>query len=218
MTNGKFRIKDDEQSIMMLPTFIEENILWNKGYKHIAGIDEVGRGCFAGPVVAAAVILSPDFSVVSEIRDSKKLSPQKREKLAFIIKKEAVAFAIAEVSVHIINVKGIAKATQIAFHQAIQQLTQSPDFILIDAFYITTYNKSIQKPIIRGDEISISIAAASIIAKVYRDDVMRKLHEQYAQYDFYTNKGYGTKKHQEAIKTHGLSEIHRTSFNLQKFL
>lgn len=203
---------------MTYPTFNEENQLWASGYKHIAGVDEVGRGCFAGPVVTAAVILPQHFTSPKPINDSKKLSPKIRTELAEVIKQQAIAFAIAEVSVEVINAIGIGRATQQAFVQAIKKLTKKPDHILIDAFYIVDLPKANQKPIIRGDGISISIAAASIIAKVYRDELMGKLHEKYKPYDFVTNKGYGTKKHREAIGQFGLCPIHRKSFNLSKFL
>jgi ribonuclease HII len=203
---------------MTRPTFEHELLLWEQGLKHIAGVDEVGRGCFAGPVVAAAVILPSNFTATDEINDSKKLSAKKRKELEAIIKKHALSYSIAEVSVEVINKIGVGKATQQAFVNAINGLRTTPDHILIDAFYINAINRSIQKPIVHGDAISISIAAASIIAKVYRDELMEKLHEQYSSYDFFTNKGYGTKKHQEAIRLHGLSDLHRSSFNLRKFL
>jgi ribonuclease HII len=203
--------------VVVKPTFNEEKLLWKTGIKHIAGVDEVGRGCFAGPVVAAAVILPQGFNATDEINDSKKLTAKKREKLSKIIQKHAVSFSIAEVSVEVINAIGVGKAAQKAFVQAVQNLHISPEFILMDAFYITGITKKIQKPIIHGDGISMSIAAASIIAKVYRDNIMRNLHEKYAMYDFATNKGYGTKKHQAAMKQYGLCDLHRTSFHLTKF-
>lgn len=202
---------------MIKPTFEEENILWKTGMTHIAGVDEVGRGCFAGPVVAAAVILPQGFNATDEINDSKKLTAKKREQLSKIIQKHALSYAIAEISVEVINAIGVGKAAQKAFVKAIQDLHIPPEFILMDAFYITGINKKMQKPIIHGDGISISIAAASIIAKVYRDNIMRNLHEKYAIYDFATNKGYGTKRHQEAILKHGLCDLHRTSFHLTQF-
>lgn len=203
---------------MIKPTFAEENLLWEKGLKYIAGIDEVGRGCFAGPVVAAAVILPSDFKATDEINDSKLLSPEKREKLAPIIKKYALCYSIAEISIEIINEVGIGKATQKAFYQAVNTLTVKPQYVFIDAFYIDNLDRKNQKPIVHGDRKSISIAAASIIAKVYRDALMQKLHEKYPEYDFYQNKGYGTKKHREAIKKFGLCDVHRKSFDLTNYL
>lgn len=199
---------------MNKPTFDEENILWHQGLRAIAGVDEVGRGCFAGPVVAAAVILPRDFNATDEINDSKLLSPKKREKLAPIIKKSCVSYSIAEISIEIINEVGIGKATQRAFYQAVNTLTIKPEYVFIDAFYIDNMDRKNQKPIIHGDRKSISIAAASIIAKVYRDELMRKLNAKYPQYDFWQNKGYGTKKHRDAIKKFGLCDMHRKSFDL----
>lgn len=203
---------------MIYPTFNEEQLLWNKGLNFVAGVDEVGRGCFAGPVVTAAVILPQGFSSSIPVNDSKKLSAPIRRELAGVIKQQAISFAIAEVSVEVINQHGIGKATQQAFAQAVKNLSKQPDHILIDAFYIDDLPRANQKPIIHGDGISISIAAASIIAKVYRDELMEKLHTQYEHYDFATNKGYGTKKHRDAIGKYGLCDLHRTSFNLNKFL
>lgn len=203
---------------MTKPTFDYEKELWEQGIQHIAGVDEVGRGCFAGPVVAAAVILPQGFSVTDEINDCKLLTPKKREKLAYIIKEHAVAYSIAEVSVTVINDVGIGKAAKKAFFQAIQELSIVPEHILIDAFYIDEIDKKKQQAIVHGDSLSISIAAASIIAKVYRDELMKQLSERYQAYDFATNKGYGTKKHQAAMKQFGLCDLHRTSFNLSKFL
>jgi ribonuclease HII len=203
---------------MTKPTFDEEQFLWQQGYHYIAGVDEVGRGCFAGPVVAAAVILPQVFEGMELVNDSKLLSPKIREKLSQLIMKQALAYAISEIAVEIINKIGIGKATQQAFRQAINDLSVKPHFILIDAFYIETLSRKNQKPIVHGDGKSISIAAASIIAKVYRDTLMKKLHSQYENYDFATNKGYGTKKHQEAIKKYGLCDLHRKSFDLSRFV
>lgn len=203
---------------MNKPSFDEEKILWQQGIRHIVGVDEVGRGCFAGPVVAAAVILPSDFDATDEINDSKLLSPKKREKLAPIIKKYSVCYSIAEISIEIINEVGIGKATQRAFYQAVNTLTVKPQYVFIDAFYIDNLDRKNQKPIVHGDRKSISIAAASIIAKVYRDELMQKLNAKYPQYDFHQNKGYGTKKHREAIKKFGLCDLHRKSFDLTSYL
>lgn len=200
------------------PDFEEENRLWNNGFNYIAGLDEVGRGCFAGPVVAAAVILPQNFPETDGINDSKLLSPRQRERLAGIIRKNALAYSIAEISVREINKKGIGKSSQMAFRIALKDLKIKPDYILIDAFYIRHVNRKNQKPIIKGDRKSVTIAAASIIAKVYRDELMRRLDRKYPRYGFKTHKGYGTKKHQEAIKKFGLCRIHRKSFDLSKFL
>jgi ribonuclease HII len=200
------------------PTFEYEKKLWKQGLQFIAGVDEVGRGCFAGPVVAAAVILPSNFSATDKINDSKKLTPKVRNELAVIIQKHALSYSIAEISVETINEKGIGKAAQQAFFKSVLDLQTQPEHILVDAFVIEGLDKSIQTPIIYGDSLSISIAAASIIAKVYRDKLMEELHEKFVVYDFFTNKGYGTKKHREAIGKYGLCELHRKSFDLNKFL
>lgn len=203
---------------MVVPTLKIEKKLWNSGYVKVCGIDEVGRGSFAGPVCVGAVIFPNDGSVPDGVMDSKLLKPRQRERLTKEIKKSALAWAVAEVSVPIINNVGIGKATQMAFRKSIKLLPKKPDFILIDAFYISHFNRKRQKAIKDGDKICASIAAASIIAKVYRDKLMKKLHFKYPQYGLGKHKGYGTKRHQEAIKKFGLSRIHRRSFNLGKFL
>lgn len=203
---------------MIFPTLKFEQKLWQKGYKLVCGLDEVGRGCFAGPVVAGCVIFPKDIILPEGIADSKLLLPQKREKLAQEIKKISLAWAVGEISVAHINELGIGKATQMAFRKSINNLYRKPDFYLIDAFFIKHLNRKRQQPIVGGDKICASISAASIIAKVYRDDLMKKLHKKYPQYGFAKHKGYGTKLHQEAIKKYGLSKIHRKSFNLEKYL
>jgi ribonuclease HII len=195
-----------------------EFTLWQQGFKLVCGVDEVGRGCFAGPVVAGAVLVSDECELPDGIADSKLLKPQVRKELVGRIKEAALAWAIGEVSVEDINQYGIGKATQMAFVKAIKSLTHQPDQILIDAFFIEGLSKDFQHPIVRGDKMCSSIAAASIIAKVYRDELMEQLDNQYPGYDFAIHKGYGTKAHQNAIKLKGLSPLHRTSFNLQKFL
>lgn len=195
-----------------------ELTLWEQGYKLICGVDEVGRGCFAGPVVAGAVLVSDDCELPDKLADSKLLKPKVRKDLVERIKECALGWAIGEVSVEDINRVGIGKATQMAFVKAIQALTQKPDQILIDAFYISELSKDNQHPIIGGDRMCSSIAAASIIAKVYRDDLMEKLDDLFPGYGFGIHKGYGTKSHRDAIKQKGLSQLHRTSFNLSKFL
>lgn len=214
---------------MILPTLQFEQKLWNSGYTHVCGLDEVGRGCFAGPVVVGAVIFPQDVVLPEGIADSKLLKPRQRKKLAERIKEQALAWSVAEISVSVINKVGIGKATQMAFRKAIKLLSKSPEFILIDAFYnlsavkisssayISHLNRKRQKPIKDGDRICASISAASIIAKVYRDKLMKKLHRKFPKYGFSKHKGYGTKRHQEAIKKYGLSRVHRKSFNLTRF-
>ncbi len=215
---------------MIYATLKEEQKLWNKGFKLVCGVDEVGRGCFAGPVVAGAVIFDQDCVFPKGIADSKLLKPKSRELLSRKIQECAKAWAVGEISVRDINKYGIGKATQMAFRKALKNLSTTPDFVIIDAFsnfnevkisssaYIGHLNRKKQQPIKGGDRISVSIAAASIIAKVYRDKLMRSYHKKYPAYHFAKHKGYGTKLHQQAIYKHGLTKLHRTSFNLTKFL
>lgn len=206
------------------PTFDEEKRLWNKGYA-VLGIDEVGRGAFAGPIVAAAVIFDKVIHSLQDVNDSKLLSPIVREKLFKEIKKQALCYAIAQITVPIINKVCIGKANKMVFRKAVsaisKKIKKQKIFVLVDGFHVS-YLRGIglknQKAIIKGDQKSISIAAASIIAKVYRDKLMQNLHKKYPVYGFDQNKGYGTRKHKEALKKYGLSKIHRLSFNLAKYL
>lgn len=209
---------------MEYPNFTFEKRVWQKGYKCIAGCDEVGRGCFAGPLVAGVVVFSSELTIEEGIviNDSKQVRPRTREKSTLWIKKNALAWGIGIVSVGKINKIGIAGATQMAMRKAIKdannRLNSSKiDYILIDAFYIP-YTKGLkrknQKPIIKGDAKSLSIAASSIIAKVHRDKIMLSLSKnpKYKKYGWGRNKGYGTKEHQEAIKLHGTTRHHRKQF------
>jgi len=203
---------------MITPTLNIEKSLWNSGYTYVCGLDEVGRGCFAGPVCVGAVIFPKNCELLDGVADSKLLNPKQREKLAEQIKECAISWSVAEISVSTINKIGIGKATQMAFRKAVKLLDKKADFVLIDAFYIKHFNRKNQRPIKNGDKICASISAASIIAKVHRDQLMKKLSKKYPKYGFAKHKGYGTKFHQQAIKKYGLSKIHRTSFNLVKFL
>ena len=192
-------------------SFEFENLAVNEGYRFIAGIDEVGRGCLAGCVVAAAVILDLEKPIPEFLNDSKKLSAKKREKLDSEIRENALSYAIAEVSAEEIDKINILEATKKAMRLAIEKLDPSADFLLIDAVQLKTVSIP-QKSIIQGDAISASIAAASIIAKNYRDNLMKQLDEVYPQYGFAKHVGYGTKAHFEALREHGACEIHRKSF------
>lgn len=203
---------------MKLPSFKYEEEKWGRGVRFLAGVDEVGRGSFAGPVVAAAVIFAPDINLtfndvgLQKVRDSKTVPEKEREELATKIKKHALCYAIAKISVEKIDRYGVGKCAQLAFAKAIKNLKIQPEHILIDAFYIKALDKSIQTPIVKGDTLSFSISAASIIAKVYRDNLMKKLAKKYPEYNLAKHKGYGTKEHRALIKKHGLSQIHRKSF------
>ncbi|MBC1527598.1 ribonuclease HII [Listeria seeligeri] len=186
-----------------------ENDLYQQGYKCIAGVDEVGRGPLAGPVVAAAVILPEDFSVVG-INDSKQLSELKRETLFELIKQQAIAVGVGIIEHDVIDEVNIYEATKLAMRMALDELNPSPDFILIDAMPLK-YTEA-ELSLIKGDTKSISIAAASIIAKVTRDRLMKDYDVAYPGYDFLHNMGYGTKNHLNGLNTNGVCPIHRLSF------
>jgi ribonuclease HII len=236
---------------MKHPNFYFEKKLWGKNFRAVAGVDEVGRGCFAGPVVAAAVVYKPSSKIRLPIKnngkkiyinDSKKLTQKRRDVAEKWIKRNVLAWGIGEAAASEINRKGMAKATLSAFRRAViaanKKLNHRVDYLLIDAFYIPyirgirmprkstkTKNRKIKRlkniiisanqlAIIHGDEKSISIAAASIIAKVYRDSLMQRLGKmpKYKKFAWERNKGYGTQEHQAAIKKFGTNRYHRTMF------
>ena len=178
-----------------------------------AGCDEAGRGCFAGPVFAAAVVLPKTF-FHPVLNDSKQLSAAQRNELRPIIEKEAIAYAVAMVSNEEIDEINILKASFKAMHLALQQLRAIPELLLIDGNRFTPYQNILHHCIIEGDGIYASIAAASILAKTYRDEYMVNLHSNYPHYNWKRNKGYGTKEHREAIEKWGLCEHHRKSFKI----
>lgn len=228
---------------MTLPDFSFERQVFKKGFRVIAGVDEVGRGCFAGPIVAVAVgfdsegwratggtterapsLLAGGMAVgllrdrtPIIINDSKKLTAKQREIASFWIKRNALVYGIGKASVAEINKFGIKKASEIAFRRAIKNCNKRIDYLLIDAFYIP-YVKGLrrknQKAIVHGDARSVSIAAASIIAKVYRDKLMTKLSQKpkYKKYKWGGNKGYGTLEHRKAIRKYGVTRLHRRKF------
>jgi ribonuclease HII len=190
-----------------------EQMAYQEGYQLVAGVDEAGRGPLAGPVVAAAVIL-PTGYINPEINDSKKLSADKREKLFSVIHTDAVAIGMSVVEAETIDSINILKATLQAMREAVLELSSSPDFILIDGLHRIPLMTP-QKPLVKGDSLSVSVAAASIIAKVTRDRIMEMYHRQFPQYNFTKNKGYGTQEHREAIKNFGMCKIHRKSFHVK---
>ena len=187
-----------------------ENELYDKGYKLICGIDEVGRGPLLGPVVTSAVILPVGY-YNPEIKDSKKLSEKKREKLFDIITKDAVSIGIGIVDEKKIDEINIYEATKVAMKMAIDNLSIKPDYVLIDAMKLDIDIPS--NSIIKGDAKSESIASASIIAKVTRDRMIDEIDKEYPMYDLKNNKGYGTKKHLEALKEYGPCKYHRYSYS-----
>lgn len=178
-----------------------------------AGCDEAGRGCYAGPVFAAAVILPRDFSHPL-LNDSKQVSEKNRNELRAIIEEAAISFGVASVDNEEIDRINILKASFKAMHLAIDQLKKRPQLLLIDGNRFVAYKKTPHHCIIKGDGIYMSIAAASILAKTYRDEYMQQLHAQFPQYDWENNKGYGTARHREAISEFGICKYHRRSFNI----
>jgi len=197
---------------MKLPDLSLEEAAWAEGYRWVAGIDEAGRGAWAGPVAAAAVILPPNCPNLPQrldgVRDSKTLSARQREKLFEIIHKEAVAVGVVMIGSEVIVESGIMAATRRAMAEAIQMLVPRPDFLLID--YLRLPGVSLpQQNIRQGDEKSFAIAAASIIAKVSRDRLMIQMAETYPDYGFERHKGYGTRAHREALEKHGVAPFHR---------
>jgi ribonuclease HII len=190
----------------MLEPFFDKN-------KIEAGLDEAGRGCYAGPVFAAAVILPQDF-YHPLLNDSKLLSEKSRDILRPIIEKESIAFAVAQVSNNEIDEINILQASFKAMHLAIDGLQKKPNHLLIDGNRFKAYKKIAHTCIVKGDSKFASIAAASILAKTYRDEYMNAIHLQYPQYGWDKNKGYGTLQHRQAIAVHGLCEHHRKSFNI----
>ena len=192
-----------------LDNYKYERELNDKGITLIAGVDEVGRGPLIGPVVAAAVILPKDYKL-DGLTDSKKLSEKKREQFYEIIKKDAISIGVGVISEKRIDEINIYEATKEAMYEAINNLNIKPEHVLIDAMKLDLNISSTS--IIKGDLLSISISAASVIAKVTRDHMLYDLDKEYPMYDLKNNKGYGTKKHIEAIKKYGITKYHRLSY------
>ena len=188
-----------------------EKDLYNKGFKNICGIDEAGRGPLAGPVVVAGVIM-PENSMIEFVNDSKKVTEKRREKLYDVIKEEAISYSIAVIDQDVIDEMNILNATKKGVTDVVDGLEIKPDLILVDALEHINTRGIPYEPLIKGDARCYNIAAASILAKVTRDRIMRQWDEIYPQYGFLSNKGYGTAKHIEAIKQYGLCPIHRKSF------
>jgi ribonuclease HII len=198
------------KSLPKQPKDFFERMFQNRGYQRIAGLDEAGRGPLAGPVVAAAVVL-PSQGIHQELFDSKQIPSKKRELLYGAIFSQALGVGIGIIGQGEIDELNILQATLKAMALAVNNLQLSPDFLLIDG------NQGLnlpiaQKPIRKGDQLSNSIAAASIVAKVTRDRIMSEYHQKYPQYDFARHKGYGTKEHRRAIKRFGICELHRKTF------
>ncbi len=200
-------------SVRKSPDLLEEKLLISRGYKFIAGIDEAGRGALAGPVVAAAVILPRrDYlPQLKSVRDSKMMTPARRDSLFKIIEDEAEAVGVGIVPPNIIDTINIRNATMVAMRTAIEQLAYPPDFLLIDGLSVPKI-QLVQKGIVKGDTTCLSIACASIIAKVTRDRIMVELDKSYPEYGLAIHKGYGTKYHLSCLNRQGPSPIHRYTF------
>ena len=212
-----FNRNKDKNDIKKIDLFLDlkdnlkyEKELYNDGYTLIAGVDEVGRGPLVGPVVAAAVILPKNYKLEG-LTDSKKLSEAKRNYFDEIIKRDAISYGIGVIDNNIIDELNIYEATKLAMKQAISNLKIKPDYVLTDAMKLDIDIDF--KPLIKGDLRSLSISAASVIAKVYRDNLMYLLDKKYPYYNFKNNKGYPTKDHIEAIKKYGIIKEHRISYH-----
>jgi ribonuclease HII len=195
-----------------VPSLEFENVLWKEGVDAIAGVDEAGRGPLAGPVVAAAVVF-PHGLYVDGVNDSKKLSEKRREALYHTIYEKALSVGVGIVSHEVIDRINIFQASILAMRKAVERLTVEPQIVLADGNCFTHESIRFQN-IVHGDGLSFTIAAASIIAKVTRDNLMREYHEEFPLYGFDRHKGYGTKRHLEAIRLHGPCQIHRRSFRM----
>ena len=190
----------------MLKTYFQKKLIE-------AGCDEAGRGCLAGPVYAAAVILPKDYKN-KLLNDSKQVTEKKRDVLRLEIEKEAIAFAVGIVDNHEIDKINILNASFLAMHRAIDQLTTTPELLLIDGNRFKPYPTIPHECIIKGDGKYLSIAAASILAKTYRDEYLLKIHQEFPVYDWKNNKGYPTIAHRNAIRKHGVTNYHRITFQL----
>jgi ribonuclease HII len=188
-----------------------EELAWKDGFKFVAGVDEVGRGCIAGPVVAAACILDPNKPLPEGLNDSKQVAPEQRDEIASQLRESCVAYSVGTVEAVEIDRINILEATKLAMRHAIAALAPSADYLLIDALQLKGVMLP-QRAIIKGDSVSASIAAASILAKTFRDELMRSFDSTYPEYGFSEHVGYGTKAHREALRAHGPCPLHRLTF------
>jgi len=208
------------QPLPLFPTLEQETALWKVGYQQVAGLDEAGRGALAGPVVAAAVILPQDAEIIrrlSGVRDSKLMTPLQRQNWALEIKQAALAWSIGTASHAEIDGVGIVPATHRAMLRALDNLAAPPHYLLID-YLVLSGTQLPQIAMIKGDRVCLSIAAASVLAKTYRDELMLGMDKEYPPYQFARHKGYGTRKHYEILSAIGPCEIHRKTFRLKELL
>ncbi|MBU2229623.1 ribonuclease HII [Patescibacteria group bacterium] len=201
---------------MIEPTYHEEERLKKRGYLKVAGLDEAGRGAWAGPIVASGVILNPRIRIEG-LRDSKQLTPTRRKQIYLEIVKNALNWSVGIVPEQTIDRIGINEANALAMEQAVKKLLLRPDYLLVDYFLLDHVGIK-HHAIVKGDQKVASIAAASIVAKVTRDYIMIAAHKDHPKYGFHAHKGYGTEYHHNKIKQHGLCKIHRISFSPMKDL
>lgn len=214
---GQRQMKEEEEVIQIEQLLAFEKILWARGLRYVAGVDEVGLGAIAGPVIAAAVVMSPelDLRVVRGVNDSKQLTPAERVRLAPRIRAEALAVGIGRVDVEEIARLNIFNAGLEAMRRAVKDLTVEVEHVLIDGRAVAGFDIP-QNCFIKGDTLNFSIAAASIVAKVHRDALMEEYDSVFPQYGFKNHKGYGTRAHWRALRRHGPSPIHRQSYETVK--
>lgn len=209
MTVTGFKLQAD-RTVWTIGFDFEEQAA-SEGFQFVAGVDEVGRGCLAGPVVAAACILDQSKPVPRSLNDSKKLTERQRKEIYQELRQTAVAYSLGIIDADEIDRVNILEATKLAMLKAIDGLTPAPDHLLIDALQLRQCSLP-QKAIIKGDSISYSIAAASVIAKVFRDDLMKQYDAEFPEYGFAGHKGYGSVAHLAAIREHGPCRLHRKTF------
>lgn len=197
---------------MTAPTLERENALWAMGHEVVAGLDEVGRGPLAGPVIAAAVVFAPGQLPIDGLRDSKEMTALQRERVQIEVKRQAKAWAVGAASVKEIDRLNIRRATALAMQRAVTNLQVQPDHLLIDGNAVPELG-SPHEAIVKGDRISQSIAAASVIAKCLRDRLMMRLGKRYPEFSWESNKGYGTAAHMKALEKHGPTGHHRMTFS-----
>ena len=210
MKRRKFKTTDKDIELFSDATGLKGNF---SKYRFECGCDEAGRGCLAGPVVAAAVILASDFENTL-LNDSKQLTEKQRDALRPIIENQALAWAVAEVDNHEIDELNILNASILAMHRAIDKLNIRPEFIIVDGNKFKPYNDIHHQTIVKGDSKYLSIAAASILAKTHRDEIMQTLHAEFPVYDWDNNKAYPTPKHRDGIRKYGTTTYHRMSYDL----
>ena len=201
-----------------LPTLEYEEALWRQGMRRPGGVDEAGRGAWAGPVAAAVVILPPEAGLEAHlhgVRDSKQITPLQRERWAGVIRQVCLGWGVGLASANEIDTLGILHATHLAVRRALQNLAIAPDHLLTDYLLIPEVDLP-QTSLVKGDRRSLSIAAASVLAKTRRDDLMREMEQDFPAYGFAQHKGYGTPQHQQAIRNHGLCPQHRKTFHFMK--